>query len=323
MSVSVVSCRDVRPARLLGVVTVALVWLVLARSGDAQSGRVTGVVIDERNEPIRGATVVASNPEAAPARFTAVTDAKGRFAMLGLRRGLWMFTVSAQGFEPVSGSAPISSMNVNPPLQIRLGRAAGTVVSPLEGVDTKALQDDLLAADELLEARRYDEAAAKYQAIADRMPALTLVNLQIGRALRMKGDLDGAVAAYQKVLAADPVNETAKVEIGLVNLEKGNLEAAEAFASEAAAQEGATGEAFCALGDVKLARGQLEEASGQYQRAADADPWWSRPVYKLGLVAVKRGEHDAATAFLERAIELEPDSVEAREARALLERSKR
>ena len=54
-----------------------------------------------------------------------------------------------------------------------------------------------------------------------------MINMQIGRAYRMKKDYDSALAAYKKMLEAEPTNERAKIEIGMTNLEKGDFAAAE------------------------------------------------------------------------------------------------
>ena len=58
-----------------------------AASAAAQTGRVGGVVKDEAGQPIKGATVTAENPGASPSSFTATTDDKGRFSIIGLKTG--------------------------------------------------------------------------------------------------------------------------------------------------------------------------------------------------------------------------------------------
>ena len=65
----------------------ALLVAALAGSAAAQTGRVGGVVKDEAGNPIKGATVTAENPSASPSSFTATTDDKGRFSIIGLKSG--------------------------------------------------------------------------------------------------------------------------------------------------------------------------------------------------------------------------------------------
>ena len=73
--------------------------LSLAGVAAAQSGRVSGLVRQEGGQPLKGATVTAEN-EAIGQTFTATTDDKGRFNMIGLRSGEWRFIAQAPGFSP-------------------------------------------------------------------------------------------------------------------------------------------------------------------------------------------------------------------------------
>ena len=54
---------------------------------------------DEAGQPVKGATITAENPEASPSSFTATTDDKGRFSIIGLKRGNWTFTAQAPGLR--------------------------------------------------------------------------------------------------------------------------------------------------------------------------------------------------------------------------------
>ena len=194
----------------------------------AQTGRVGGLVKDDKGQPLKGATVVAENPSASPPSFTATTDDKGRFSIIGLRAGNWKLTASAPGFQPSVGQVPIRTIGApNPPVEFTLAAGATGPAGALAGVNTKELQGELAAAEAKMNANDFDGAIAAYQAMLTKVPALTMLHLQIGRAQRMKKDYTGALASYQALLAADPNNERAKIEIGMTNLEKGDFAAAE------------------------------------------------------------------------------------------------
>ena len=83
------------------IVAVALVVGSAAIAG-AQVGRVGGVVKDDDGQPIKGATVSAENPDAPLGSFTATTDDKGRFAIIGLARA------SGPSWRKLRGSRPSS-----------------------------------------------------------------------------------------------------------------------------------------------------------------------------------------------------------------------
>src|SRR5437764_14641872 len=76
----------------------------------AQTGRVGGTVKDEGGNPIKGATVTAENPSASPSSFTAITDDKGRFSIIGMRSGQWTFTATMQGFAHESGKLNVQTI---------------------------------------------------------------------------------------------------------------------------------------------------------------------------------------------------------------------
>jgi tetratricopeptide (TPR) repeat protein len=301
-----------------------VVLMVCAVPAWSQTGRVGGLVKDEKGQPVKGATVLAENPSSSPSSFTATTDDRGRFSIIGLRSGNWKFTASAPGFQPTSGSLNVRTIGApNPPLEFTLTPGATGPAGALAGVNTKELQDELQKAEDMMTAQQYDQAIAAYQAILQKTPALSMINLQIGRAYRMKKDYDGALAAYQKILAADPSNERAKIEIGMTNLEKGDLAAAETALSEAAQGTGASREVFYNLGEVKFAKGETDEAMKWYQRAIDTDPNWAKPYFKLGLGHLQKTDTAGAIKMMEKVMAVEPNSAEAVQAKALIEQLKK
>jgi Tfp pilus assembly protein PilF len=308
-----------------GLAVLIGVLLVTASSEAlAQTGRIHGKVMDaENNQPIRGATVVAENPNASPSSFTAVSDDKGRFAMLGLRSGSWVIRAAAPRYLPLGGPVQVRSLATNPPMEFRLEKAPPVPPGPLDGIDTKAAQRDLQAARALLAASRTDEAIAAYNALLSKMPSLTMIHLQIGHAFRVKGDFDKAIDAYRKVPEQDLRYDMARVEIGLTELQRGNIDAADRILGEAAAADTATAEALYALGEAKLARTNADEAITWFRRASEADSSWSRPYLKLAAVAANRGDISSAVTYLERAIAIDPKAPDAEEARQQLKKLKK
>jgi tetratricopeptide (TPR) repeat protein len=314
-----------RHARTLpAAIAIAAALIVGALPASAQTGRIGGTVKDDKGQPIKGATVMAENPNASPSSFTATTDDRGRFSIIGLRSGNWKVTASAPGFQPSGGSINVRTIGApNPPVDIVLAPGATGPTGALAGVNTKELQAELQKAEDLLNQQQYDAAIAAYQAILTKAPALTMINLQIGRAYRMKKDYDSALGTYKKILEADPTNERAKIEIGMTNLEKGDFAAAETALGEAAQGAGASREVFYNLGEVKFAKGETDEAMKWYQRAVDADPSWGKPLFKLGLGHLQKADTKNAIAMMEKVIAADPNSPEAAQAKGLIEQLKK
>jgi tetratricopeptide (TPR) repeat protein len=312
-------CRKLLTAIVLGTALV-----VSALPAVAQTGRVGGTIKDDKGQPIKGATVVAENPQASPSSFTATTDDKGRFSIIGLRSGTWKITASAPGFMPGGGSLPIRTIGApNPPVDIVLAPGATGPTGALAGVNTKELQAELQKAEEMLNQQQYDAAIAAYQAILTKTPALTMINMQVGRAYRLKKDYDSALGAYKKILESDPNNERAKIEIGMTNLEKGDLAAAETTLTEAAQSLSAGREVFYNLGEVKFAKGETDEALKWYQRAVDTDPTWGKPLFKIGLGRLQKADTKGTIEMMEKVIAVDPNSPEAAQAKGLIEQLKK
>lgn len=308
-----------RGLRFLVVSSTAVLALAVAIPPARAQGRVSGAVTDEYGDPVPGATVVAQNPSGAPNTYTVVTDKKGRFGMLGLRGGTWTFTVSAPGFDPVSGSMPIRSIAMNTPVNVRLMRTSAAAPLVLAGVDVKALQEKLSAAEDLLDAGKQDEAIAAYRAALAIAPALTAVHLQIGRAERGLRRYDDAVASFGRVPEGDPARERARAEIALTEIERGQPDAAEAVLAPLLAIPAPGREALFAAAELARARRLDAEAAGLYRRAIEADPDWSLARLALARVEVARGNRDAAIAELAKVVADDAGSPEAAEAKALLD----
>src|SRR5499426_2713505 len=98
-------------------VLAALFVAGFAASAAAQTGRVGGTVKDESGQPLKGATITAENSNASPSSFTATTDDKGRFSIIGLKSGPWTFSAQAPGFSPEKGQLNVQTIgSPNPPL---------------------------------------------------------------------------------------------------------------------------------------------------------------------------------------------------------------
>jgi tetratricopeptide (TPR) repeat protein len=314
--------RDSKTFLSAAALVAALV--VAAAPAAAQTGRIGGTIRDQQNQPLKGATVTAENPNASPSSFTATTDDKGRYSIIGLRTGPWKITASAPGFAPSSGSVPVRTIGAPmPPVDFVLAPGASGPAGALAGVNTKELQAELQKAMDLANGGQHDAAIAAYNAILTKTPALTMINGQIAVVQRLKKDYDGAIASYQKVIAADPNNDRAKIDIGMTYLEKGDFANAEKSLLEVSTSVNANREVFYNLGEVKFAKGETDEAVKYYQRAVDMDANWGKPLFKIGLARLQKADTAGAIEIMNKVIAVDPNSAEAAQAKALIEQLKK
>ena len=199
-------------AAVLGVAAFALP----AAAQSTLSGRLTGSVIDTSGKALKGAVITASNKDAYPPQLTSTSDDKGRFAMIGLRAGVWTVSVEAPGFLAVSGSMPIRTGTPPPPFRVVLERTPEAIPGAL----VSDIGSQLNQAQTLRAEGRLDQALAAYQSIHSKNPKLTTINLVIAGLYRQKGDgetdatakqamYDRAISTYSEVVKSDPDSSAA------------------------------------------------------------------------------------------------------------------
>lgn len=197
----------------------ALMLALLATPVSAQIARVAGQIRDVSGKAIKGATVRAANREATPSEFTATSDDKGRWAMIGLRSGNWTFTIHASGFAGFEGTAGIRA-GMLAPINITLVKDLG----PLPGALDSNIQKQLASAHTLRNEGRFEQAIAAYLEIQEKNPKLTAMHLVIGNAYRTRASketdtvarrvwLDRAVESLSKAVKADASSDHARLEL--------------------------------------------------------------------------------------------------------------
>lgn len=206
--------------RLLSLAAAALVLLATASPAWAQgslSGRAMGQVLDQSGRAIKGAIVRATNRQAYPPEITSTTDDKGRFAMIGLRTGVWTFSIEAPGYVTFTGSYPMRANTPPPPFRVSLERT----LEPIPGALPRDIDEQLSRAQALRNEGRFDQALDAYQSIYQKHPKLTTLNLVIGSVYQQKAEreadaaarqalYDRAVAAYSEVIKSDPETSAAE-----------------------------------------------------------------------------------------------------------------
>jgi len=305
------------------LMTAALVVAVTAPAALAQGvGRITGTVVDQDGNPVAGAMVKAEGLRSSRV-IEATTGSDGHFAMLGFETGEFTFSLSADGYNPITFTTPVSQ-GQNDQLDIvmarirhRLFRALGE--EALEGLDGQEIELEVDAADADYSAENWDAAIAGYNSVLEKLPELSGLLLYIGNAHRAQGENEAALAAFERLLAADPTHEIVDAEIARTKLAMGDFEAASAGLEAAASGLDATREDLFNLGELEFAKGDVDAAAQWYEKAAMVDPNWGDPLFKLALVALNKGDMETAKQFFEKVIAVAPNSEVAAQAKATLD----
>jgi len=208
--------------RRLRALFVAFVALWLAAPAAAQTGRASGVILDNNGKPIRSATIRAENPNAYPNQITSTSDAKGRWAMIGLTVGQWQFVAEAPGFVTQGLTLGVRTVGT-PGVTFTMVRDIG----PLPDALDRDIANRISEANTLRDQGRLDQAIAAYHDIHNRNRKLTAIHLLLADAYRRKaaqatdpaarrGLLDQAASAYGELLKTDTENEHARAELASV-----------------------------------------------------------------------------------------------------------
>lgn len=310
-----------RQFRLPVFLAALCVTLSVVTASAQPSGRVTGVVRDEDGEPIKGATIAARH-ENSGTNYTAHTDNKGRFNIIGLRFGEWVFIGSSPGYGAAGAKMQVRmNSNLNPPIQFSLRRTGPGAGGALEKLTAKSIQEQLAAAEALFGDKKWDDAIAAYRKIMTAAAPLAFINLQIAEAYIGKNDLTHAQAAYEDLLKYDPTNERAVVGLAELKLHQGDRRGAEAVLMLAAQSEEPRRDVLFHLGELTSDTGRQDEALEWFRKASAADPYWGKPLYRLAELSTARGDVAESAKYMERVIAVDPLSPEASLAKTALGQS--
>jgi tetratricopeptide (TPR) repeat protein len=198
--------------RLLRALSAAALSVAFAASVEAQVIRVAGTIKDDAGHPIRGAIVTAENPDQAPSRLTTTSNDKGEFGFIGIRRGLWMFSIDAPGHEAVRFRRQVAAGRQEP-IQVTLSKTATPTALPLDGTNAGDILQRIDRAESLSSSGDVDGAIAAWREVLAKVPRLTSAHLQIGALYERKPDVERALAAYRQLLAIEPANAKALAAI--------------------------------------------------------------------------------------------------------------
>jgi len=155
--------------------------------------------------------------------------------------------------------------------------------------------------------RRYKECHGALAEAASGSLAALAGDLELGDALRRRGEHAAAIAAYEAALAAGRRHAALLNNLGLAYQGLGKFEEAAARYREALELSPGLVQANANLGDVLRMLHRYREAAERYTRALSANPGVAPLWSSLGLCQHALGALGEARASFERALALKPD----------------
>jgi tetratricopeptide (TPR) repeat protein len=138
-------------------------------------------------------------------------------------------------------------------------------------------------------------------------PKYPYLYINLGNALKDKGDLDGAIAEYREAIRLYPQWAIAHYNLGLFLQRKGDLDGAEREIREAVRLDGDHhGAAIDALAALLVSRGNRDGAIAPYKELLRLAPKSASAHNGLGWTLQQTGDLDGAIAKYKEALRLEP-----------------
>ncbi|OFW13551.1 MAG: hypothetical protein A3F70_18535 [Acidobacteria bacterium RIFCSPLOWO2_12_FULL_67_14] len=299
-----------------GVLALGVV-LAMAAPAAAQ-GMIRGKVVDEAGKPVEGATVDIVGTEN-NRKAQVKTNRNGEFMQIGLPSG--NYTVTAR--KDKLAEALKASITQGKPAELSFKLTPTSALSPEQAKAQEEMQALAQGAIDAMRAGQDDEAIAKFNEIAVKVPTCGDCQYNLGVLYAKKQQYAEAEGAFQKALQINPNSGDAYT--GLANIynaqKKFDLaQQASAKAAELTASSGGGGsaEAVYNQGVIFWNAGKFAEAKEQFEAAVKADPGMAMAHYQLGMANLNLGQIPAARQAFEGYLKAEPNGEKAAEVQAFL-----
>jgi tetratricopeptide (TPR) repeat protein len=321
--------------RSVAISFLALGLALVSAPAFAQSGQIRGKVIDDKDQPVDGATVLLENTDKGAKPISTKTNKKGEYIQVGLYPGHYKVTAQKGDLKVTKETDVHLDMLV---FDIKLvaggGGGGGGAVSKEEAAKakaraeamTKAFADGVALSNE----GKTDEAVAKFMEVANTLGgACAECYANIGTVQTKAKKYDEAEAAFKKSLELKP--DFAEAYNGLANLynaqkkfdqaaEAGKkaLELSGAAGGGAAGGGGGNASAVFNQGVILWNAGKIPEAKAQFEQAVKLDPNLADAQYWLGMSLLNGGDMAGAKPKFEAYLKLAPTGQYADQAKAIV-----
>lgn len=303
--------------------SMAVTLLVRPVMASAQTGGVSGKVLDETGKGAPDVEIVLTNPEGSLAPVKIKTNAKGEYQAIGVRSGNYQIKATKGDLSVLSPVIHVGMGGIMELPLLHLKKGGGGVVSEEAAKKQAAITAAFKSAQAAVDAGSFDDAVTQFTKLATDVPKCTICYVQIGRALSKKGDNAGAEAAFKQAVDADPTKPDGYSELAsFYNAQKKFDEAnqASAKAAELMTASGSTDPvATFNQGIIFWNQSKAAEAQVQFEKAAQLDPKMADAQYFLGMTLVNQGKLPDAKKPFETYLSLAPTGQYAEQVKGLLQ----
>jgi tetratricopeptide (TPR) repeat protein len=301
-----------------------LCFLILSTLGLAQAGRgrgrMYGAVVDEKGNPVPQA-VVSIEYEKGGLQAKTNCDKNGEWSFVGLGKGNFRVTASAEGFLDSISVVFVQQLEKNPPVKIILREDKEKKAR----VKDEASLLELEKGNQLYAERKFDEALQIFQEFAAANPNVYQISFNIGDVFREKGDFEKAIEQYNLALAkakekADVVMQArALASCGEVYLRQSKFKEAQEFFTQSIALNPKDEILAYNVAEIFFGNNQTDNAIQYYQLAIQIKPEWSEPYLKIGYALLNKGDIAKAVESFNEFLKRDPESAQAPVIKSLID----
>ncbi len=311
--------RRIRRTTVLLALAAALLALPASSQDWKGRGRLEGRVTDMDGKPIEGAKIRISLPDHPEQGADTKTDAKGRWAYMGLRGGEWKVTIEAPGYITGETVLSVSEVMRGNPANYSMKPVPKEVPAAAGGLAPE-IAEALKAGNAALEEKRWADASAAFEKVLVVAPDNVGLLMALARSYSGEGKNEKAIEMLEKVTQKDSSNWGAWLLEANMLLDKGRLDEGRAALEHVPAQSVTDPNIFINVGVLFMNQKKNDEAETYFSKAIDIAPGQFDGYYYRGLARIGLKNYDGARADLSKVVELAPkDASEAKEAEQLLE----
>jgi tetratricopeptide (TPR) repeat protein len=275
-------------------------------------GRQVGYVYDQEGNPLGGVTVKLFFTETQTG-FETATDAKGKWAAMGVKGGLWYIDFELAGYMPKKISTTILDFRqINKPIEITLERVEGLYV-------TEDMKAEYKKGIDLFNEGKYEESIGVYQKIVETFPEAYIIYLNIGHSYFQLDNYEEAEKNYLKVLESDPQNVDALLGVGNCYMNRGETEKATEWYNKIEIEKIKDPVVLYNVGTIYYNGSRFEDALKYYQKSVEIQEDFLDGRYQLGLTYLAMGKNSEAVTEFETYLKFDPDSSRAGQVRNFLD----
>jgi len=295
--------------------TFALLLVLAAGLAFAQSyrgqGRLRGKVTDEAGQPLAGVTVKVYSVKG-QSGFEVTTNAQGEWTANYIRGGGYNLDFLKPGYEPKSIGTSIPESTNNPPVEVKLRKAAGLLI-------TDALKAELEAGNKLFGEGKYEEACKLYEDLLAKNPEASIIYKNVGNCRFELRQYDLAEAAYQRVLEKEPGNADILLLIGNCYANRDQADKAMEWYNKIEFEKIGDPTVLFNIGTSFTKQSKFEDALKYYKRSVEVQKDFLDGIYQLGLTYLALGRNPEAIGPFEDYLKIDADSERAGQVKGFLE----